>query len=151
MKVPKMSLKAVTPILVLAFMVWVLYAFGKKITSWIGGNGKTDQEKAAKKTLIDDVAATIQNGSTTIDDIQAENKANIIYGAMNRIGTDEDAVRNELSGLNDDDIKLVFVKFGVKDYAPFFLPAQWLNMIEWFKEEGGLEDVIQRCKNAGLI
>jgi len=43
MKVPKMSLKAVTPILVLAFMVWVLYAFGKKITSWIGGNGKTDQ------------------------------------------------------------------------------------------------------------
>ena len=80
----------------------------------------------------------------------SEGEANLIYqnifNAMNRVGTDQEAIIRNLESLkNKDDLTLIIKKFGVKSYNGIAeCTSQWkknlglcrdLNMNGWLNEE----------------
>lgn len=86
----------------------------------------------------------VKSGNLTITDGQAILVAQNLLGAMNQIGTDEQAIIDNLNSLKTgDDLKLVIQKFGTKLYAGGVLAegivsrftGQMRNLTGWLREE----------------
>lgn len=106
---------------------------------------KTDSQKA-----IGDL--TVNKDNLTITENQATIIAENLLGAMNRYGTDEKTIVENLKTLRKDDLILVMKAFGVRPYngaglatrgyeKQFF--ATDLNLIGWLKEELDGDDLDQ--------
>jgi len=77
---------------------------------------KSDEEKY-KPCIV--LGIRTKDGSTDFSSIskaQAENIANNVYEAMNRIGTDWDRIKKNLIGLNGKSFQKVFCAFGKRRY-----------------------------------
>lgn len=116
----------IVTVVVLILLVW-----------WLLRGKKNEQEQAISKL-------NIQPGKLTISDNQAMLIAENLLAAMNKYGTDENTILENLSGLNTDDLLLVMKKFGVKPYNGAGLATRGyeikffssdLNLTGWFKRE----------------
>jgi hypothetical protein len=98
---------------------------------------KSDSQKA-----IGDL--TVDKGSLTITQNQATIISENLLGAMNKYGTDEQTIIDNLKTLRKDDLILVMKTFGVKpyngvalatrNYEKMFLSNDY-NLIGWLKAE----------------
>lgn len=98
---------------------------------------KTDSQKA-----IGDL--TVDKANLTITDNQAIIIAENLLGAMNRWGTDDKVIIDNLKTLRKDDLLLVMKKFGVRPYNGVALATRGyekqffatdLNLVGWLQEE----------------
>lgn len=98
---------------------------------------KSDSQKA-----IGDL--TVDKANLTITDNQAVIIAENILGAMNRYGTDDKVIIDNLKTLRKDDLLLVMKKFGVRPYNGVALATRGyekqffatdLNLVGWLQEE----------------
>ncbi|MDP3914386.1 MAG: hypothetical protein Q8R96_11705 [Bacteroidota bacterium] len=98
---------------------------------------KTDSQKAIGDLTVDKTNLTITNNQAIII---AEN----ILGAMNRYGTDEKVIIDNLKTLRKNDLLLVMKQFGVRPYNGAGLATRGyekqffstdLNLIGWLQEE----------------
>lgn len=98
---------------------------------------KTDSQKALGDLKVDNSQLQITNNQAIVI---SEN----LLAAMNKYGTDEKTILDNLAPLQKDDLLLVMKTFGVKpyngaglatrDYEKMFF-AQDLNLIGWLKAE----------------
>jgi hypothetical protein len=99
--------------------------------------------KKRSQTATDQIE--VNKSNLTITDTQAVIIADNLLAAMNKYGTDEKAIFENLDGLNENDLLLVIKKFGLKPYHPSgFLATMWyqikffssdLSLIGWLREE----------------
>lgn len=106
---------------------------------------KTDSQKAIGDLTVDKENLTITNNQALVI---AEN----LLGAMNRYGTDEKTIIENLKTLRKDDMLLVMKAFGVRPYNGAGLATRGyekkflatdLNLIGWLKEELDGDDLDQ--------
>ena len=109
----KISRKAkITAIIVIVLIVGIaIYIIAKKLK---GAAPVTDSIK---------VDAT----KTTITDTQATLIAQQLLDAMNQYGTDEKAIIDALTPLNQNDLLSVIKKFGIKPYNGQALAEDWFS------------------------
>ncbi len=116
---------------------------------------KDEQEPATDDLQVDPTQTTISENEAIVI---SEN----LLAAMNRYGTDERAVLENLEGLNQNDLLLVIKKFGSKPYNgaglatrgyEIALFAQNLNLIGWLRREldGSTLSAVQEMFNANGI
>ncbi len=135
-------------------LIWlaVILAVAGTVYFW---KKKSDSQKAIGDLKVDKQALTItQNQAIVI----AEN----LLGAMNKYGTDEQVIKDNLQNLRKDDLLLVMKAFGVKPYNGTALAtrnyekmifATDLNLIGWLQQEldgKDLEDVRAIFENQGI-
>lgn len=125
--------------LVIIFLIVVVVAY------YLYRKNKTT---ATTQKSIDGIS--VDKTSLTITDSQATVIAENLLGAMNRYGTDEQTIINNLKTLKKDDILLVMKKFGVRPYNGNALATRSyekqffstdLDLIGWLKEELDGEDL----------
>ena len=87
----------------------------------------------------------IQKSNLTISTSDAALFANILYGAMQDLGTDEETIYSTIDKVNTkDDMLLVIKAFGMKKYLwgardPWF--GQEYNLIGWLRSELGKKEI----------
>ena len=123
-------------LIIVIALIWLVYVIKKKSSS-------TDNETVAE--LEEEIETLeISDSDLTITDNDSTLIAQNLLAAMNRYGTDDETIINNLTGLNGDDLLLVMKKFGVKPYNGAGLAtrsyeikyfAQDLNLIGWLKRE----------------
>ena len=97
----------------------------------------------------------IDTSGAKISDFKAEEIAHELYGAMDKLGTDENLIKTLFIGLSAEDFKLVFKKFGVRGYFLFnsldFIGYPY-NLVQWLREEIGtsIESVNKIIRDAGF-
>lgn len=101
--------------------------------------------KLRRKTLIGEInSLEVDLNSTTISEDEAMIIAQNLLNAMNRWGTKEDVIIQNLENLNRDDLLLVIRKFGIKPYSGGVLATMWhqkkfmstdQNLIGWLQDE----------------
>jgi len=108
------------------------------------GSKKEAETEEEKKQIINTISNEINTSKVSVGNVEAEQIADLLYNAMNRIGTDEDAIFSALDGLGTEDFAVIFTKFGVKDYSDGGSPSKLmyalnayssLNLVEWFNRE----------------
>jgi hypothetical protein len=126
------------PLIIISLIIVAVLAF----KFW---KRKTDSQKA-----IGDL--TVEKANLTITNNQAIVIAENLLGAMNKYGTDEKVIIDNLKTLRKDDLLLVMKQFGVRPYngaglatrgyeKQFF--ATDLNLIGWLQAELDGEDLDQ--------
>ncbi|WP_026756080.1 hypothetical protein [Sediminibacter sp. Hel_I_10] len=72
-----------------------------------------DEISAFFKKLSD----TANSVGSSLTDLQAQQKADVLYNAMKGFGTDEDVIFQTLQGLSKSDFYKVSNKFGLRNYS----------------------------------
>jgi hypothetical protein len=125
----------------------------KAYKQWQSGANERNQ-----KAALDQLTALDSAEAVTITNAEAVSYANKLLAAFDRMGTDEDSVRNILlnSGLTNNDVKLIVKAFGIQKYGTFG-KAMWggtlLDLMGWIREEISgtlLADLQVRFAKAGL-
>lgn len=118
------------PLIILALILVAVIAF----YFW---KKKTDSQKAIGDLSVDKANLTITENQAIVI---AEN----ILGAMNKYGTNDKVIIDNLKTLRKDDLLLVMKKFGVRPYNGVGLATRGyekkffatdLNLIGWLQEE----------------
>ena len=131
--------KALIYLAILTGLVLLFFSFRKKIKATAG-----DESRKALENL------DVQKSGLGITENEAILKSENLLAAMNKYGTDEDAIIDNLAGLNKEDLLLIIKKFGVKPYNGFGLAtrgyekkffAQDLNLIGWLRRELGRKNL----------
>ena len=115
----------------------------KKFIASKGDKEEKSREKDLKKLYV-------SKSNLTIDEDKANLIAQNLLAAMNRWGTDEKAIFDNLMPLNRDDLLLVMKSFGIKPYngetlatrgyeISFF--SSQLNLIGWLRAELSGDDL----------
>lgn len=114
--------------------IYLIWKLGK--TLFPGEEQKSDMEADLSKI-------TINTGKMSLSMTEARLTAHNLLMAMDRYGTDEDTILNNLRPLNRDDLLMVIREFGIREYngtsQPVFLDkliySVPLNLIGWLKAE----------------
>lgn len=95
-----------------------------------------------RKTTI--ASIEVDETKTTITDTQATLIASHLLSAMDKYGTDEQSIIDNLTGLNQNDLLLVIKKFGTPSYNGQAQATDWLgktffssqkDLVGWLREE----------------
>ncbi len=113
----------------------IVLGFGLFAAGLLKGKGK-----GGKKVDIDTKPkdGSKKNDSTTISDGQAKVRALNIYDAMDRSGTLEDKIFENLDGLNGASLQKVFQQFGTPKYfisEGSLILGDDLNLFQWLENE----------------
>jgi len=93
--------------------------------------------KSSPLTTNHSIQITQQGSSTTISSSEAQEIADTLYDAMDKFGTDEETVFQELEGLNQADLLLVINKFGERKMSGAYgiKLGKAKSLIDWIKSE----------------
>jgi len=129
----------------------VVYWAGLKpiISDWLGDDGNEDFDEGkdeVKKVTTNDASAEM-----SITDNEAKGIAQQQLGAMDRPGTNDASLFDQLANLNGQDLKAIYNHFGVVWYDPllgtqsgsFFkhIGHKQRDLFGWYREELGSDDL----------
>lgn len=118
-----------------------------------------DEQKAGMEADLSKI--TINTGKMSISMTEARLIAHNLLMAMDRYGTDETTIKNNLRPLNKDDLLMVIREFGIREYNGVSQPVGLdkliysvpLNLIGWLKAEmdgSDIEEVRQIFTTNGI-
>lgn len=122
----------------------LLFIVVKKLKNFIGGTGTTS---AKTEKEMQNELETLNTRSATLSDSQATIIAQNLLNAMDRWGTDEESIIDNINqAQNAADLNLIIQKFGIKPYDGTGLADTWAsrqvaavmkNLPGWLRSELG--------------
>jgi hypothetical protein len=90
--------------------------------------------------------------TATISEDDAILLANQLHSFMDRLGTDEDSIQMILDRINENDLILIYSKFGLREYRDGFQTlAIKQNLNAWFQGEFmPFDDTFKKYKNLAI-